>query len=130
MRLTDISFGSIPRLPGLRPTDLGRINLERPGEALRGWRLFLRGTLAFFVSPPGWTPDVSQKNRNPKGPVVIYQMDAREVILHWSASDDELELVLKGGKYESPAFGTIYPSPVVSDKPLLAQVPAGQMGDV
>jgi hypothetical protein len=128
MKLINITFGSIPRLPGLRPTDLGKIDCDKPGEALKGWRLFLRGASAFFVSPPGWVADQSEKRRDPKGPRTVYEMPRTEVLLHWHASEDELENVFKNNKWESPPFGW-QPTPIVTDKPLLEQVPASQVGD-
>lgn len=128
MKLTSISFGVVPRLPSLRPTDLGKIDCDKPGVALEGWRLILRGQQAFFVSPPGWGPDRSEKRRDPKGPIVVYEIPRTEVILHWQGSPSELDDVLKGGKYESPPFGW-QPATVATDKPILEQVPASQMGD-
>ncbi len=128
MRLATITFGTIPRLPGLRPADLGKVDCDKPGAALDGWRLILRGTQAYFVSPPGWTADQSEKHRNPKGPVTIYEMARSEVLLHWVGADEDLETVFKTGKYESPPFGW-RPAPVTPDKPILAQVPPGQTGD-
>lgn len=128
MRLIHITFGNTPRLPGLRPVDLGKIDCERPGAALTGWRLILRGTQAFFVSPPGWVADQSEKKRDPKGPIIIYEMARAEILLHWSGAEAELDEVFKTSKYESPPFGW-QPAPVVTDKPFLAQIPANQVGD-
>ncbi len=129
MKLINITFGSVPRLPGLRPSDLGKIDCDKPGESLRGWRLILRGQQAFFVSPPGWVQDQSDKRRDDKGPVTIYEMSRTEVLLHWKGMTDELEAtVFKSGKYESPPFGWT-PAPVAGDKPILDQVPSGQIGD-
>jgi hypothetical protein len=128
MRLCNITFGSIPRLPGLRPVDLGKIECDKPTEALRGWRLILRGTQAFFVSPPGWVPDQSEKRRDPKGPITVYEMARAEVLLHWQGDDADLEAVFKTSKYESPPFGW-HPAPVATDKPFLEQIPPSQVGD-
>jgi len=131
MKLVNITFGSIPRLPGLRPADLGKIDCDKPGEALRGWRLVLRGQQAFFISPPGWVQDQSDKRRDSAGPVTVYEMDRSEVLMHWhlGPGDAELETFFKrSGKWESPPFGW-RPAPVASDKPILGQIPDGQMGD-
>lgn len=131
MKLLNITFGNIPRLPGLRPTDLGKIDCDKPSEALRGWRLALRGQQAFFISPAGWTQDQTDKRRNPNGPVTIYEMDRADVLLHWHLEPGEKaldEFYKKGSKWESPVFGW-KPAPVASDKPILDQVPTHQMGD-
>lgn len=128
MKLISITFGSTPKLPGLRPTDLGTIMLDKPGEALRGWRLFLRGAQAFFVSPPGWVADQSEKRRDAKGPVVIHEVARDELRMQWSAAPDEVDAVCKNNKWESPPFGWT-PEPVTSDKPILAQIPTSQIGD-
>lgn len=76
MKLVSISFCNIPRMPGLRPTDLGTIILDKPGDALKDWRLVIRGAQAFFVSPPGWTPDHSVRRARTasasSGPCVVH----------------------------------------------------------
>ncbi len=128
MRLANITFGSIPRLPGLRPADLGKIDCDRPGPALMGWRLVLRGTQAFFVSPPGWVQDQSERKRDPKGPITVYEMARAEVLLHWHGTEDGLEMIYKTGKWESPPFGW-RPAEVEANKPILGQVPVSEMGD-
>jgi hypothetical protein len=128
MKLVNITFGTTPKVPGIRAADLGTVELDKPSEALRGWRLILRGQQAFFVSPPGWLRDLSEKRRDAKGPVTIFEMPRTELTLHWQATEGELENVLKGGKWESPPFGW-QPAPVVTDKPILAQIPVSQMGD-
>jgi hypothetical protein len=127
-KLHTITFGTIPRLPGLRPADLGKIDCDNPGTALAGWRLILRNQSAFFVSPPGWTENIADRRRDPKGAVTIYEMARTEVLLRWHATGEDLEDILKGGKFESPPFGW-KPAEVVADKPILAQVPVGQLGD-
>ncbi len=128
MKLISITFGSTPKLPGLRPTDLGTIKLDNPGEALRGWRLFLRGSTAFFVSPPGWVPDQSEKKRDPKGAVTIHEVARDELRMQWSVGADKIEDALKNNQWESPPFGW-QPAPIASDKPILEQIPASQVGD-
>jgi hypothetical protein len=129
VKLLSISFGTTPRLPSLRPTELGRIDCLKPSEALKNWRLILRGQQAFFVSPPGWVPDLSIHRHDPNGPVTVHELPRAELLLQWQATDaKDLEDVFKSGKYESPPFGWT-PAPVEADKPILAQVPAGQMGD-
>lgn len=130
MKLISITFGTTPRLPGIRATDVGKIDLDKPSDAIAGWRLVLRGQSAFFISPAGWVPDRSQKRNEATGPVTIFEMPRAELMLQWACSNNEKELedVLKGGKFESPVFGW-KPAEVASGKPILAQIPASQMGD-
>ena len=131
MKLITITFGNTPRLPGLRPAETGHIECDKPSDALRGWKLVIRGQQIYFVSPPGWVRDQNQKRRDGKGPVTVHgPVPMNDVYLQWQAEDAvELEAVLKTGKpWESPAFGW-QPAPVAADKPILEQIPVGQMGD-
>lgn len=127
MKLASISFKVTPRLPGLRPGDLVTIDLDKPGDALVGWKLSIRGQQVFFISPPGWVRDRAAK-RDAKGPVTVFEVPRAEITFCWTGSPDEVETILKGGKYDSELFGW-QPTPVAADKPLLAQVPSSQVGD-
>lgn len=129
MKMISISFNAVPRLPGVRPGDLITIDCARPSEALKNWRVQIRGQQVFLISPPGWVRDQNIKARDPKGPVTVFEISRADVAFQWEAPTPEaLEAVLKGGKYESEPFG-FSPAPVAPDKSILSQVPAGQVGD-
>lgn len=131
MKLASITWGSTPRMPGLRPTDTGRIDCDNPNGPLKDWRVVIRGSQIFFVSPPGWNRDQSIKTRDPQGPRVVFgPVTTNDVYLEWVAeSEQEVQALVKGKmEYESPPFGW-RPAPIVTDKPILDQIPAGQMGD-
>lgn len=133
MKLVSISFCNTPRMPGLRPTDLGTIQIDKPGDALKDWHLVIRGSQAFFISPPGWTADHSSRRvpKDKSGLCVVHGPIAlSEMYLEWRATPEELDTFYKNvGKYESEPFGYVPPLPVDADKPILDQVPPGQMGD-
>lgn len=131
MKLISITWSSAPRLPGLRPSDTGRIECDKPSEALKGWRVSVRGTHLFIISPRGWNRDQSIRTRNESGPSTVFgPIPVSDVYLEWLAeSDADVQTLLKGKlEFESPVFGWM-PAPIVSDKPILEQIPAGQMGD-
>lgn len=128
MKLNTITFKAIPKMPGMRPGDLTTIATAKPGDALMDWRVAIRGQQVFFISPPGWVADRSVRVRDAKGPVTIFELARSECVFGWSCTPDEIEATLKSGKYDSEPFG-FQPTPVVSDKPILEQIPAGQMGD-
>ena len=128
MKLVSITFGTIPRLPGLRPSDTAHIDCDKPPEALRDWRISIRGQQAFFISPPGWQRDLNAKVRDAKGAVTVYEIPRAEMFLQWSGDAAEVEGVLQAVKFDSEPFGG-RPAPVAADKPILAQIPAGQVGD-
>lgn len=128
MKLLTITFKATPRMPGVRASELSTIKLREPGDALKGWRLSIRGQQVFFISPPGWVRDQNNKRRDAGGPVTVFEVPRAEVYLEWEGSAEDLEALFKGGKWESPPFG---PPPKALDpaKPLLEQVPPHQMGD-
>lgn len=129
MKLLSISFKATPRMPGVRAQDLTTIHTDKPGDALIGWRVSLRGQQVFFVSPPGWMRDNSmRKRRDPNGPVTVFEIPRGDVYFEWQGSTEELDALFKGGKWESPPFGPP-PAPLDATKPLLEQVPTHQMGD-
>lgn len=130
LKLTKITFGRIPAFAGLRAGELSSFELDNPPAALKDFRAILRGQSLFLVSPPGWnnTNQTQPKNRDPKGPVVIFECPRADAFLHWSGDEDGVLEVLKGVKYETMPFGW-KPAPVETDKPILAQIPAGQVGD-
>lgn len=128
MKLLSITFGTIPRIPGLRPSDTGHIDCDKPPGALQDWRVTVRGQQVFFISPPGWQPGQAAKLRATEGPITVHEVPRAEIFFAWSGTAEELEGLIKGGKYESPPFG--WKPPIVTDgKPILEQIPAGQVGD-
>jgi len=129
MKLISITWSTTPRMPGLRPTDIGRIECDKPSTPLKDWKLVMRGQQLYLISPPGWQKD-AQKKHDPKGPLTVFgPISVHDVFLEWSATAEELETLYKTGKWESEPFGWV-PAPVVGGKPILEQIPAGQTGDV
>lgn len=129
MKLVSISFKAIPRMPGVRPNDLVSLVCDKPNDALRDWRVAIRGQQVFFISPAGWDTDRSVRRQlDGAGPVTVFELPRAEVFFQWQGTADELEALFKGGKYESPPFGW-QPPTVVADKPIIEQIPLSQMGD-
>ena len=132
MRLLSITWSSTPRLPGLRPSDLGKIDCDKPGTALEGWRVSVRNAQIFFISPPGWNRDQSIRIRDACAPRTVFgPVPLADVYLEWNTeSDADLQALLKGKiEYESPHGFGWRPAPINTDKPILEQIPPGQMGD-
>lgn len=130
MKLKSVTFDRVPKLPGVRAGDLSSLDCDNPPVPLRDWKIMLRGQVVYLVSPPGWTPgETRNPERDSKGPRVVYEMPRANVYLHWLTVDDlDVEALMKGGKWESEPLGW-KPAVVEADKPILAQVPPGQMGD-
>lgn len=129
MKLVSITFGTTPRLPGLRPSDTGHIPCDNPG-AMKGWKLAIRGNHVYFISPKGWQRS-SEAKKDAAGPVTVFGPFAvGDVYFEWQCPDEVQLKKLLDGKltWESPEFGWT-PTPVVPGQSILAQVPAGQMGD-
>lgn len=127
MKLVSITFGTVPRMPGLRPAETAHIDCDKPGDALKDWRVAIRGQQVFFISPPGWDRDRSAR-RDPKGAITVFEVPRTEMFFQWRGDTEEIETILKSGKFESPPFGW-QPTPVASDKPIIEQIPANQIGD-
>src|SRR5678815_5073322 len=104
MKLVSISFNALPRMPGMRPGDLITIECVKPGEALRDWHISIRGQQVFLVSPAGWSRDRTSA-RDPKGTVVVFEVPRADVTFQWQGSADEVEAILKSGKYDSEPLG-------------------------
>lgn len=129
MKLVSITWGTTPRLPGLRASDTGRIDCDNPNGPLKDWRVSVRGSQIFFISPRGWSKDASAK-RDLEGPTTVFgPIPASDVYLEWHVSETEVLALVKGKiEYESQPFGW-RPAPIESDRPILSQIPAGQLGD-
>ena len=134
MKLISITWCATPRLPGLSASDIGKINCQNPGDAIRNWKLMIRGSQVYFVSPAGWSRDHSLRravDTTPAGPTTVYgPIPLSDIKLEWSLDDPgELDSLFKViNKYESEPFGW-KPAPVAGDKPILAQIPPAQLGD-
>jgi hypothetical protein len=130
LKLTKITFVQTPRIPGLRAGDVSELDCDNPAPTLKDWRIILKGASVFLVSPAGWRPQMERtRERNPNGPVTIHEIPRANACLHWSGDAADIESVLKGGvRYETEPLG-FKPVPVADDKPILAQIPPGQMGD-
>jgi hypothetical protein len=126
MKLRAITFKAIPRMPGIRADALATIECEKPHEALNGWTVQIRGQQVFFVSPPGWNRETSKnRQRDPNGPVTIFEVPRGEVLFEWVGTSSELDAFFRGGKFESEPFGPKPLPPAVSAAP----IPAGEQGD-
>jgi hypothetical protein len=129
-KLKAITFDRAPKIPGIRAGDLSSFECDNPPATLRDWKIVLRGASLYFISPPGWkVGDLRPQARDAKGSIIVHEVPRDDAFLQWAAADDaDVEAVLKGGKYESEPLG-YKPVPVEADKPLLAQIPPGQLGD-
>lgn len=130
IKLTGISFGVTPRIPGVRSGDLAAIDCDNPSAALKDWRIILRPQSVFFISPPGWLPNNAGRpnERDPKGPIIVHEVPRTEAYLQWQ-SDEDLEAFFKvTNKYESQPLGW-KPAPVEAPRSILSQIPANQLGD-
>ncbi len=124
-KLLSITFKATPRMPGVRASELSTIKTDAPGDSLRGWKVAIRGQQVFFISQPGWHRDQNDRTkRDPNGPVTVFETPRAEVYFEWQGSAEEIETMMKGGKWESPPFG---PPPRAVEKP--EAIPADQMGD-
>lgn len=130
-KLKKITFDRAPKWPGIRAGDLTTLDCDNPPTQLCDWKIVLRGQTVYFVSPPGWTVGENRatRQRDPKAPSVVYEAPRDGVFLEWHATGEaDIEALMKGGKFESDPLGW-KPLPVEADKPILAQIPPGQMGD-
>jgi hypothetical protein len=129
VRLAGFTLDRAPgRLPGIRAGDLTSVDLENPPQVLFGWNFIVSGNALFMVSPPGWHPSNATlpNNRDAKGPTMVYEIPRDTVFFHWKGSTKELETVLKGERFETGAIG---PKKEDMPAPLLAKIPANQIGD-
>lgn len=129
MKITGITWSTTPRLPGLRASEVNKIDVAQPG-ALKDWRVLIRGSQVYFVSPVGWHRDQSKK-RDPNGSTTVFgPIPMSELYIEWQIDNDKELVALLAGKltYDSEPFGF---TPAVLDptKPILDQIPPGQMGD-
>ena len=132
MKLISITWRNVPRMAGLRAGDTVRIDCDTPPSPLKDWKAVVRGSQIFFVSPAGWSRDQSVKTRDTSGQRVAFGPIAlSEACLEWCAESDADVAALIDGKlkHDSPPFGW-RPAPILTDKPILDQIPQGQMGDV
>lgn len=84
---------------------------------MRGWRLLLRGPIAYLVSPPGWAREKQHPHEwDAKGPCIVHRLSSEDVIVRWSVSGefDPDKLV----RFDSDAFGLTEKAPAMSDEDL------------
>ena len=110
MKLVAVSCNTIPRMPGMRPGDLITIECETTTGPMKGWRISIRGQQVFFISPRGWVRNADAR-RDPDGPLTVFEVPRSDVTLQWGGNPDELEAILKSGKYDSEPFGPPPPPP-------------------
>jgi hypothetical protein len=124
LKLHSISFTGLRVISGIR---LESFEIDRPG-AFKDWRVALRGQTLLLISPPGWTSS-TPSTRDREQPCFVLEIPRSDVILRWRSDDADIDLIAKGlPKYDSGQLGWT-PAPVESDKAILAQVPAHQVGD-
>ncbi len=138
IKLTGVSFGVTPRVPGVRSGDLAAIDCDNPPSSLKDWRIAVRNQSVFFISPPGWLPANAgrPRDRDPQGPSVVHEVPRSEAYLQWQfegaswdAEAPVLDTYFKDvNKHTTPPLGW-KPAPIETDKPILPQIPAGQVGD-
>lgn len=129
MKIKSITFDRSPRIPGLRAGDLVTVECENPPEALKDWRVILRGPTLFLISPIGWCGKPRSQWDTKAGPVTVAEVPREHCCLQWTADNEaDIETVLKGGRFDAqPPLGW-KPAPP-EEKSLLAQLPASAMGD-
>lgn len=131
MRLREMYLRETPRIPGLRSGEVNRIECDKPGSALAGWRVIVRGPDVIFVTTPGWDPsDDKRRNAKPTDPCLSFVIP-RLLVLFSFISNDPLELA-QGipSNFESLPLGWRPPEPVVEDPDApAAPIPSHEMGD-
>lgn len=97
MRLEKIRFMTRAYLPGVPPGEGTELDLAKPPEAMRGWRVHVRGPEIAFASPPGWSAnnlfrdgktgaqESEDGTRMIAGPRVVHTMPRDLVRLQWSS---------------------------------------------
>lgn len=123
LKLQSVSFAGQRIICGVRIEQT--IECDRPPPPLKDWRILVRGAHLVMISPPGWTPS-NPATREEKGPRVAVEIARSEAILKWSGDEAELTRIVK--EYDSQPLGW-QPKPVDAEKPLLEQIPPGQVGD-
>lgn len=126
LRLSKLTFEKAPRIPGVRPGDISSVDLDNPAGSLLGWTIAVRTGYVYFISPPGWTQQnaTSPHVRDPKGTIEIHEVPRANVYLHWAGAAEDVETVLKGGKFDTLPLGP-KPTPVTTPvASILAQLPA------
>lgn len=118
--LVSITFTQSPRLPGVRAGAMESIAIDSPHEALKHWRIAIRGASVFFISPPGWRTGKKWHEWDVLGRSTIHEVPRALVVLQWSGTPEAIDTIVKG-KYDSPMFGG--PVPVVKDPPLVPDPP-------
>ncbi len=140
MKLNSITFMQTPRIPGLRPGELNEMTLENPPEALRGWRLEIRGASVFLISPPGWTrntpckasdmADYDARYGKSTAPSTIHEVPRMNCFLHWAGNAGEVEKIGKTFLTQPLGVPEFAPAPPEQAKPnLLSALGNKDLGD-
>lgn len=135
MKLESIAFLNAPKLPALRTGHAHHLECDNPPEALRGWKVEVRGAAVLLISPPGWshadkcasvyTDDYEQKYGKSTKPRTICEVPRAQVYLHWLGDVDPKAL----GNYASQPMGIRERPADESPKSLLAQIDPKDLGD-
>lgn len=68
-------------------------DLTRLDHGLAGWRVLVRGTSVFFVTPRGWRNGVDKSQWKEKDPPRSFQMPRASLTLHWEGEVEGLDKV-------------------------------------
>lgn len=128
LKLISITFEHAPKIPGVRSGDMTTVNCYEPSDALRNWRVIMRGPSLFFVSPAGWWPGRNPSEFDPKGPCRVHEVPRASCYLHWTGSDSDIDAVIVKGKFESPPFAR-EPEPTPAPERILDKLDPSQLGD-
>ncbi|MGN6107242.1 MAG: hypothetical protein ACTHU0_19195 [Kofleriaceae bacterium] len=83
-KLIGITMSAAPPLPGLRAGTLTTIRIGDVHSPLSRWQFHVRGPSVLLVSPPGWQPGKDEREWEPGGARVIYELPRQGCNLHWS----------------------------------------------
>lgn len=133
MKLKSITFAVAPRIPGVRPGDLGTIDCLNPTTPMRGWRVFVKGSILLLVSPLGW-----KSGKNPRewdresGLYQMYEIPRANCYLQWESNDSNIDATMKtlAQGFVSDTFGKPFDASEF-EQPKAAQKPVNpaELGD-
>ncbi len=129
LKLVSLTFDDAPRIPGVRPGAMIKIECDKPHVSLTGWRIILRGASLFFVSPRGWRPGLQPHEWNTESASAIHEIPRMHCFLEWEGDQADIDAVIAKGKYETPPFGSATTVAPVAKGGILSQLDASQLGD-
>lgn len=126
--LLTVTFTETPRLPGVRAGEMSSIELDKPHEALKHWRLAVRGASVFLISPRGWRQGKKRHEWDDNGANIVHEIPRALCVFQWSGSPDLIDIVAKG-KYDSPPFGGPLPDREKLAPPPEPEIDPKDLGD-